>query len=177
MNLEQVSEILKRYLRQGRCIEIDGLGVFEQKESGRYVFRPTGQRRVFIAYAQEDWKCAEKIAEQLRGWNCDPWLDKQQLMPGQDWHKAIADAISVSDHFVALFSRKSVVKRGQFQREVRMGLAASCTSPLGLNFFLPVRLDDCRVPHQIQDQIQYVDLFPDWDAGLRRLGQALRSHL
>ena len=34
---------------------------------------------------------------------------------------------------------------------------------------IPVRLDDCPVPARIQKELQYIDLFPDWARGLRRL--------
>jgi hypothetical protein len=36
-------------------------------------------------------------------------------------------------------------------------------------FFIPVRLDGCTLPGRISEQIQYIDLFPDWDAGVRKV--------
>jgi hypothetical protein len=38
-----------------------------------------------------------------------------------------------------------------------------------------VRLEECRVPAQIQRQMQYVDLFPDIDAGTKQLAQLIRK--
>jgi hypothetical protein len=46
--------------------------------------------------------------------------------------------------------------------------------PLDEIFFIPVRLDGCTVPGRISKRIQYVDLFPDWDAGVRRVIAAMR---
>jgi hypothetical protein len=40
---------------------------------------------------------------------------------------------------------------------------------------MPVRLEECRVPRRISDQVQYVDLFPDWEKGVRRLARAIRK--
>ena len=37
--------------------------------------------------------------------------------------------------------------------------------PLDEIFLIPLRLDDCVVPPHLK-QIQYLDLFPDWDAGV-----------
>ena len=41
--------------------------------------------------------------------------------------------------------------------------------------FIPLRLDECRVPAQIARQVQYIDMFPDWDAGRRRLLRVMRG--
>jgi hypothetical protein len=41
-------------------------------------------------------------------------------------------------------------------------------------FMVPVRLDCCRVPRAVQREIQYIDLFPDWGRGLRKLLAAWR---
>jgi hypothetical protein len=41
--------------------------------------------------------------------------------------------------------------------------------PLDEIFLIPLRLDDCTVPRRISKQIQYLDLFPDWKAGVNRL--------
>jgi hypothetical protein len=90
-------------------------------------------------------------------------------MPGQDWPRRIQDAIESADFFIACFSVNSVNKRGGFQVEVRQALECARRIPLDDVFLIPARLDDCRVPVRIQRETQYVDLFPDWDAGLARI--------
>ena len=69
-------------------------------------------------------------------------------------------------------------KKGGFQAEIRYALECARRVPLDEIFIVPVRLDDCRVPARIQKELQYIDLFPDWTNGLRRLfsvmGQAAR---
>ena len=86
-------------------------------------------------------------------------------------------AIEVSDIFVACFSPRSVLKRGQFQSELRYALDCArkrpLSEPLDAVFIIPVRLEECAVPRRISDQVQYVDLFPDWDKGIRRLVKAI----
>jgi hypothetical protein len=42
-------------------------------------------------------------------------------------------------------------------------------------FLIPVRLDLCLVPRRISKQIQYLDLFPDWKAGVNRLIAVIRT--
>ena len=46
--------------------------------------------------------------------------------------------------------------------------------PLDDVFVMPVRLADCQVPKRIAWNIQYVDLFPDWEQGLERLVASIR---
>jgi hypothetical protein len=36
-------------------------------------------------------------------------------------------------------------------------------------------LEACAVPRQIQERVQYVDLFPDWDAGVKKVIRAVQA--
>ena len=47
--------------------------------------------------------------------------------------------------------------------------------PLDEIFLVPLRLDDCVVPNRISKQIQYVDLFPDWETGVDRLIAVIKT--
>jgi len=47
--------------------------------------------------------------------------------------------------------------------------------PLDEIFFIPLRLDDCIVPRRIARQVQYLDLFPEWDAGVSRVIAVIRA--
>jgi hypothetical protein len=49
--------------------------------------------------------------------------------------------------------------------------------PLDEIFVVPLRLDGCRVPRSIQREFQYVDLFPDWSRGIRRLVTTMRREV
>jgi len=62
-----------------------------------------------------------------------------------------------------------VAKRGTFQTELRHALDCAAGLPIDDLFFLPVRLDNCRVPARIAGELQFVDLFPDFEAGVRRV--------
>jgi hypothetical protein len=59
-----------------------------------------------------------------------------------------------------------VRKRGGFQAEVRFALDCASRLPIDDVFLIPVRLDDCRMTARIQRETQYVDLFPDFVAGV-----------
>jgi TIR domain len=160
--------LIDSYLRDGAEIEIDGLGCFEL-EDDRVVFQPSGRVRVFLAYAKEDRSEVRKLYDALQEAGFEPWMDEEKLLPGQNWPRAIQRAIELSDFFLVCFSRRSVAKRGFFQAELRYALDIAACVPLGEIFLVPVRLSDCEVPLQIARRTQYIDLFPEWEAGLKTL--------
>lgn len=169
MSDEELAGLICRSLEWSPAVEIDGLGVFARNANGRISLRKANRPRVFIAYAVEDVRTAERLYNCLEMRGFAPWLDRRKLLPGQDWPQRIQDAIENADFFIACFSAHSVHKRGGFQVEVRHALECAREIPLDEVFLIPVRLDDCQVPALIQRQIQYVDLFPDWNAGLDRI--------
>jgi TIR domain len=106
-----------------------------------------------------------------------PWMDIRKLLAGQNWPRAIETAIDGSDFFVACFSGNSVRKKGGFQAEIRYALDCARQVPLDEIFIVPVRLDECAVPRTIRHELQYIDLFPDWDAGIERLVAMMRREV
>jgi hypothetical protein len=169
MRAEELAEIIQRELRRYPILEIDGLGVFTLAGDGRITLSGCNRPRIFIAYASEDWRAAERLYMDLKRRGYSPWLDRRKLLPGQNWPRSIQDAIENSDFFIACFSRHSVNKRGSFQAEIRYALDCARRIPLDDVFFMPVRLDDCAVPRRIQREMQYIDLFPEWAPGVDKL--------
>jgi hypothetical protein len=165
----RIVKIVREALEQGAAVEIDGLGTFRGSRSKPFRFVSQTKARVFIAYVQEDLRQVKKLYAAFEQRGLRPWLDKKKLMPGQNWPRAIETAIQTSDFFVACFSRRATSKRGSFHSELRYALICAARVPLDEIFFIPVRLDGCTVPGRISKQIQYVDLFPDWDAGVRKV--------
>lgn len=172
---EEVANAVIAGLAQGKAVEIDGLGIFHPDRERGFRFEPIRRPRVFIAYVVEDAPLAGRLYDALRTLGYDPWMDSRKLLPGQNWPRAIDNAIDTSDFFVACFSTRSVKKRGGFQAEIRYALDCATRLPLDDIFLIPVRLDECRVPRSIQRTTQYIDLFPDWRKGLKRLDQALKK--
>jgi len=158
-------------------VEIDGLGLFRPTRTGGYEFVAKTTPKVFLAYVEEDREAVLKLFAGLQAHGMDPWLDRRKLMPGQNWPRSIERAIEVSDFFLACLSHRSVAKPGRFQSELRYALDCASRLPLEEVYFIPVRLDRCDVPARIAREIQYVDLFPDWDRGLNRVIRVIRQQL
>ena len=171
---EQILAIVRRALERGETVEIDGLGTFKPARHG-YELVPRKQPLVFVAYVQEDLAPARRLQHGLESAGCATWLDKDRLLPGQNWPRAIRRAVEISDAFVACFSPRSIVKKGQFQNELRWALDCARLLPLEATFLVPVRLEACEVPRRIAEQVQYVDLFPDWAAGIKKVTRAVQA--
>jgi hypothetical protein len=75
------------------------------------------ERTVFISYAREDFDAARILYDDLRAAGLIPWLDKESLLPGQQWEIEIKKAIENSTYFLAVLSSNSVDKRGYVQKE------------------------------------------------------------
>lgn len=172
---DAVIEVLKKALDCGQVLEIGGYGCFRLSAAGEYEFVPEERPNIFIGYAVEDLPGVRKLQDALRRAGYSPWLDKDQLLAGQNWPRAIERAIELSDVFIACLSSRSLAKRGTFQAEMRYALDCARRMPLEETFFVPVRLEPCSVPHIIAKQTQYIDLFPDFDQGVRQLVRALRK--
>ena len=173
VSADQLAHIVLRNLARGRAVEIDGLGTFFPDRQRGVRFEPRAPQ-VFLAYVTEDLEIVERLYAELEGAAFAPWMDVRQLVPGQNWPRAIERAIERSDYFIACFSRNSVNKWGGFQAEIRYALDCARRIPLDEIFVVPVRLDACRVPRSIQRELQYVDLFPDWERAVERLIATMR---
>src|SRR5262245_56241159 len=92
----QVAQLVLRYLEEGKSVDIDGLGVF-RREGRSYRFTPRSRPRVFLAYVAEDRDAADRLFENLDAKGLAPWLDRRKLLPGQNWPRAIDEAIETSD--------------------------------------------------------------------------------
>jgi hypothetical protein len=169
----QVARLVRQCLAEGASVEIDGLGTFLPDRHRGFRFQPRNRPKVFVAYVQEDAAAAERLFDDLETSGFDPWLDRRKLLPGQNWPRSIEEAISTSDFFLACFSHRSVKKKGGFQSEIRYALDCRQRLPLDEIFLIPARLDDCSVPLRIQSETQYIDLFPDWCRGFRRIIAAM----
>jgi hypothetical protein len=156
----------------GRCF-IDGLALHRSDQ--RLEIIETGFRfvpvanRIFISYAKEDKKHAERLYCELTAAGACPWMDTKNLKPGQRWQAEIEGEIENCTHFIALLSSRSVSKRGYVQSEIRRALEVWDRLPDRTLFLMPVRLDECSPSHRSLDAFHRVDLFPRWKAGLEQI--------
>jgi len=128
--------------------------------------------RVFLCHASEDKGQVREVYQRLAAIEAfEPWLDEEDLLPGQDWAYEIPRALQASDFILIFFSSVSVGRRGYVQREMKLALDALQEMPVGSIFTIPVRLDECEVPEPFR-RYHYANLFDP--RGFDRLVTALR---
>ncbi len=131
---------------------------------------------VFISYAREDSKYAERLYNELKKAGFKPWLDKHNLVAGQNWENEIENAIRKSRYFIPLFSNRSVKKIGYIHNEFKFALEVFKRYPPNMIFAIPVRLDNCEIPYAELKPIHHADLFPEekWKEGINSIIQAFK---
>lgn len=166
---EQVAQIVRQCLNRGKRVDIDGLGTFVPDPQRGFRFVAKTLPKVFLAYVQEDANVVDRLYDKLTEAGFDPWMDRRKLLPGQNWPSSIEDAIDTSDFFIGCFSQDAVKKKGGFQAEIRYALDCARRVPLDEIFLIPIRLNDCHIPVSIRRELQYIDLFPEWERGFGSL--------
>ena len=108
--------------------------------------------QIFLAHANEDKPEVIKLYERLKKAGYQPWLDKKNLLPGQNWRTAISTAIKESQLFIACLSQRSIAKQGFVQREFKMALGQYANRPANSIYLIPLRLNDCQIPDLRQEE-------------------------
>ena len=130
----------------------------------------TTQPRIFLSYAHEDQAKVADVYDRLVDAGYRPWLDKRDILPGEQWDLAINKAIRDSDFFLVCLSARSVGRRGFLQREIKTALERWQEMLDEDIYLIPVRLEEHDVPEALA-KLQWVDLFePEgWSRLLRAI--------
>lgn len=127
--------------------------------------------RIFLCHSSGDKQAVRYLYKRLRTDGFDPWLDEENLLPGQDWHQVIPQAVSEADVVLVCLSRGSINKKGYVQKEIKYALDAADEQPENTIYLIPLKLEECDIPQRLR-RWQWVSLF---DAtGYDRLLNALR---
>ncbi|CCI20791.1 SUMF1/EgtB/PvdO family nonheme iron enzyme [Microcystis aeruginosa] len=108
--------------------------------------------QIFLAHASEDKPAVLALHERLKQAGYKPWLDKKDLIPGQNWRSVIPKAIADSQLFIACLSQRSIAKQGFVQREFKMALNQYADRPPNSIYLIPLRLDECDIPDLRQEE-------------------------
>jgi hypothetical protein len=132
---------------------------------------PSSHRlRVFLCHASDDKPAARNLYRRLKDDGFDPWLDEEDLLPGQDWDLEISGAVRHSDMIIVCLSQAAMIKRGYVQKEIKQALDVADEQPEGTIFIIPLKLEECEAPERLR-RWQWVNLFEA--GGYDRLKRAL----
>lgn len=129
--------------------------------------------RVFLCHASGDKPAVRELYQRLRADGIDAWLDEENLLPGQDWQRAIPKAVRESDAVIVCLSRSSITKAGYVRKEIKFALDVADEKPEDAIFLIPLKLEECDVPERLS-RWQWVNLFSP--SGYEKLIRALRAH-
>ncbi len=115
--------------------------------------------RVFLCHSSKDKPAVRDLYRRLKGNNVDPWLDAENLLPGQKWDYEIGNAVR-SSHVVIVCLSAHTNKAGYLQKEIKKVLDVADQQPEGTIFLIPLKLEECEVPSRLQDW-QWVNLFEE----------------
>jgi hypothetical protein len=116
------------------------------------------QLRVFLLHARQDEKTVRRLYQRLVRAGANVWLDREKLLPGQDWAYEIHKAIHGSDIVIACLSRQFNRQGGYRHEELRIALEKADSLLEGSPFLIPARLEACDLPEPLR-RWQRVDLF------------------
>lgn len=106
--------------------------------------------RVFISRRVEDRPHTHTLYNQLKqeDW-IDPWLDVENLQPGQPWDVEILKALQSSNVGLVCVSTHSLPLTGQHKREILEMLERTKTTSKEEFQILTLRLDDAPLPEEL----------------------------
>lgn len=128
--------------------------------------------KVFISYSRKDQDIARNVYQELHSHGLHPWMDEEDLLPGQVWEDEIKRAMKTSDFIMILLSHQATTSKGYFQKELRIAQDLSQHVPQDQILLIPVRVNFCQVPPTLE-HIHFVDLFPSYQSGIDKVLRAM----
>lgn len=133
--------------------------------------------KVFISYAKENYECAKRLYDDLKKEGYSPWIDEEDVLPGQIWKEEVKKNIEKSKFFILLISSNSVSKQGFFQKEQKIALDIYDELPSNSIFIIPVRLDNVEKSlDERLNALKWADLFPSYEKGLDKILRVLKTN-
>ena len=127
--------------------------------------------KVFLCHSSGDKPAVRTLYQRLCADDIEPWLDEEDLLPGQKWEQEIPQAVRAADAILVCLSRSSITKEGYVQKEIMEALDAAKEKPEGTIFLIPLRLEGCEIPDRLKGW-QVGNLFEE--RGYEKLLRALR---
>lgn len=115
--------------------------------------------KIFISYAKEDFIYAERLYNYLEDNGFKPWIDKEGILPGQDWNFVIKKELREANYIILILSDISVQKRGYIQREFKTALDYVEEKLEDDIYLIPLKINNCVVPEKLS-RFQWLEYEP-----------------
>lgn len=115
--------------------------------------------KVFLCHSSDDRAAVKELYDRLRLEEIvEPWLDKEDLLPGENWDIEIKRAVRDADIVLVCLSRNSVNKEGYVQKEIKYALDIADEKPENTIFIIPLKLEECDIPERLS-RLQWLNYF------------------
>ena len=128
--------------------------------------------KVFLCHSAGDKRHVRSLYKRLRADGFEPWLDEENLLPGQEWDREITKAVRSSDVVVVCCSYASINKAGFIQKEIKYALDVADEQPENAIFIIPLKLEECEIPDRLR-RWHWVNLFDK--RGYEKLKHSLQA--
>ncbi|HTP10322.1 MAG TPA: TIR domain-containing protein, partial [Anaerolineae bacterium] len=85
--------------------------------------------RIFLCHSSADKPAVRELYQRLRADGFAPWLDEEDLLPGQDWQHEIPKVVRNADAVIVCLSHGSITKTGYVQKEIKFALDVADEQP------------------------------------------------
>jgi len=104
-------------------------------------------RAVFLSYASQDARAAQRICDALRAAGVEVWLDTSELRGGDAWDRQIRERIRDCRLFIAVISAHTEARdEGYFRREWKLAVDRTRDMSESRAFIVPVVIDQTPEP-------------------------------
>ena len=124
---------------------------------------------VILCYNIEDGENADTLCDRLNTFGMTLWVDQNDSIGEQEWREKIAQAVGEGTYILFLLSSNSNTKNGLLHRKLSIAKESFGEDGRLQDFILLVRLDNCHLPNDKFSDIRYVDLFPSYEVGFRKI--------
>lgn len=133
--------------------------------------------QVFICYSPVDKEKGRELYNHLQAVEgVKPWLDEEDLLPGQDWKRETRRALRQSSVILILLSKTALRTPAFSNSLIKDALDVADEQPEGVISVVPVRLEECELPYSLEERnLHPLDYFkPDGFKQLIRVLNAAR---
>jgi hypothetical protein len=104
---------------------------------------------VFLCHSSKDKETVRNLYSRLASDRAKPWLDEEDLLPGQSWQEEIPRAVRAADAVIVCLSSAATDRAGYFNKEIKFALDALDQQPEGSIYLIPVKLEECTIPDRL----------------------------
>jgi hypothetical protein len=129
--------------------------------------------QVFLCHSSGDKEEVRLLYQRLKAeaW-VYPWLDEEELFPGQVWRDEIEIAVEQSHVILICLSPASLTKESFVQREIKVALDRADEMPEGTIYIIPLKLKPCENLPRRLSRLHWADYFEE--RGYENLLRGLR---